>query len=50
MRNSVFSDEQGISESLDFDGRDHECAQVLARLGDGEVVGTAVAYGTSTSA
>jgi len=41
VRNAVFSDEQGISETLDFDGRDHECAQVLARLGDGEVVGTA---------
>lgn len=41
VRNTVFSDEQGISESLDFDGRDHECVQVLARVGDGEVVGTA---------
>ena len=41
VRNTVFSDEQGISEALDFDGRDHECVQVLARLGDGEAVGTA---------
>lgn len=41
VRNTVFSDEQGISEALDFDGRDHECVQVLARVGDGEVVGTA---------
>jgi predicted GNAT family N-acyltransferase len=41
VRNTVFSDEQGIPEALDFDGRDHECVQVLARLGDGEVAGTA---------
>jgi len=41
VRNTVFSDEQGISESLDFDGRDPECVQVLARVGDGEIVGTA---------
>jgi len=41
VRNTVFSDEQGISEALDFDGRDNECVQVLARVGDGEIVGTA---------
>ena len=41
VRNTVFSDEQGISEALDFDGRDHECVQVLARVGDDEIVGTA---------
>ena len=41
VRHTVFSDEQGISKALDFDGRDRECVQVLARLADGEVVGTA---------
>jgi predicted GNAT family N-acyltransferase len=41
IRNAVFSIEQGIPESLDFDGRDHECVHVLAHLGDGEPVGTA---------
>lgn len=41
VRNRVFSDEQGIDQALDFDGRDRECVQVLARLGDGRVVGTA---------
>lgn len=41
VRNSVFSVEQGISERLDFDGRDHECTHVLARLDDGESIGTA---------
>ncbi len=41
VRNTVFSDEQGISESLDFDGRDQECVQVLARIGEGEAIGTA---------
>ena len=41
VRNTVFSVEQGISKNLDFDGRDHECVQVLASWGDGEIVGTA---------
>jgi predicted GNAT family N-acyltransferase len=41
VRNRVFSDEQGISEALDFDGRDHECVQVLARTGEGNTIGTA---------
>lgn len=41
VRNTVFSVEQGIPETLDFDGRDHECVHVLARLGDGECIGTA---------
>ena len=41
LRNAVFSVEQGISEDLDFDGRDHECVHVLARLDDGTAVGTA---------
>ncbi len=41
VRNTVFSDEQGISESLDFDGRDQECVQVLARIGEGKAIGTA---------
>jgi predicted GNAT family N-acyltransferase len=41
LRNAVFSVEQGISKALDFDGRDHECVHVLARLGDGETIGTA---------
>jgi predicted GNAT family N-acyltransferase len=41
VRNAVFSIEQGISELLDFDGRDHECVHVLARVGDGTPIGTA---------
>ena len=41
VRYAVFSVEQGISEALDFDGRDHECVHVLARIGDGETIGTA---------
>lgn len=41
VRNAVFSDEQGISETLDFDGQDHECVQVLARIGEGDAIGTA---------
>ena len=41
VRNAVFSVEQGISETLDFDGRDHECVHVLARVGEGETIGTA---------
>ncbi len=41
VRHAVFSDEQGISRALDFDGRDPDCVQVIARLGDGEVLGTA---------
>ena len=41
VRNTVFSAEQGISEALDFDGRDHECIHVLASLADGEAIGTA---------
>ncbi len=41
VRNAVFSVEQGISETLDFDGRDHECVHVLARIGEGETIGTA---------
>ncbi len=41
VRNTVFSDEQGISETLDFDGRDHECVHVLAQIGEGEAIGTA---------
>jgi predicted GNAT family N-acyltransferase len=41
IRNAVFSIEQGIAETLDFDGRDHECVHVLASIGDGEGIGTA---------
>ena len=41
VRHAVFSVEQGIAETLDFDGRDHECVHLLARLGEGEIVGTA---------
>jgi predicted GNAT family N-acyltransferase len=41
VRNTVFSDEQGIAETLDFDDRDHECVHVLAWIGDGEAIGTA---------
>jgi predicted GNAT family N-acyltransferase len=41
VRNTVFTAEQGISESLDFDGRDAQCVHVLADLENGEPVGTA---------
>ncbi len=41
VRNAVFSVEQGISEILDFDGRDRECVHVLAQVGEGEIIGTA---------
>jgi predicted GNAT family N-acyltransferase len=41
VRNTVFSVEQGISETLDFDGRDQECVHMLAQIGDSEIVGTA---------
>lgn len=41
VRNTVFSDEQGIAEALDFDDRDYECVHVLAWIGDGEAIGTA---------
>jgi predicted GNAT family N-acyltransferase len=41
VRNTVFTGEQGIAESLDFDGRDAQCVHVLACLDDGEPVGTA---------
>jgi predicted GNAT family N-acyltransferase len=41
VRNTVFTVEQGISKSLDFDGRDYECVHALARFGDGETIGTA---------
>ncbi len=41
VRNTVFSVEQGISETLDFDGRDQECVHVLAQIGESEIVGTA---------
>ena len=41
VRNTVFSAEQGISETLDFDGRDQECVHVLAQIGESEIVGTA---------
>lgn len=39
VRKEVFQDEQGISQSLDFDGKDNDCIQILAL--DNEVpVGT----------
>ncbi|NCF28550.1 MAG: GNAT family N-acetyltransferase [Gammaproteobacteria bacterium] len=41
VRNTVFSVEQGISETLDFDGRDQDCVHVLAQIGESEIVGTA---------
>jgi predicted GNAT family N-acyltransferase len=41
VRNTVFTREQGIDAGLNFDGRDEECTQVLARDGDGNAVGTA---------
>lgn len=41
VRNGIFSVEQGISETLDFDGRDHLCIHVLALSSEGECIGTA---------
>ena len=40
VRNTVFTVEQGISENVDFDGRDHECVHVLAHT-EGKTIGTA---------
>lgn len=41
VRNTVFTEEQGIDESLDFDGHDAQCVHVLARSPDGAAIGTA---------
>ena len=41
VRNTVFTQEQGIDANLDFDGRDEECTQVVARCDGGSPVGTA---------
>ncbi|MEM7010832.1 MAG: GNAT family N-acetyltransferase [Verrucomicrobiota bacterium] len=40
IRHAVFVDEQGFSVEDEVDGLDAECAHVLCRLADGEVVGT----------
>lgn len=40
VRNTVFTDEQGISEKLDFDGVDPECYHVLVQAPDGQPIGT----------
>ena len=40
VRTAVFLTEQGIAHELDFDGRDADCAHVLALAPGGEPVGT----------
>jgi len=40
VRQAVFVDEQGIPESLEWDGRDAACRHVLALTGTAEVVAT----------
>jgi len=41
VRRAVFTEEQGIDEKLDFDGRDAECIHTLALASNGEALGTA---------
>ncbi len=40
IRKAVFVDEQRVPETLEWDGRDGDCIQVLARAADGEAIGT----------
>jgi predicted GNAT family N-acyltransferase len=40
VRHAVFVEEQGIPESLEWDGRDGDCRHVLALAGDAAVVAT----------
>ena len=40
VRQDVFVDEQGIPESLEWDGRDASCRHVLALTGTAEVIAT----------
>jgi predicted GNAT family N-acyltransferase len=40
VRHAVFVEEQGIPESLEWDGRDADCRHVLALAGDAEVIAT----------
>lgn len=40
VRHAVFVEEQGIPESLEWDGRDSDCRHVLALGGDAAVVAT----------
>ena len=40
VRQDVFVDEQGIPESLEWDGRDASCRHVLALAGTADVVAT----------
>jgi predicted GNAT family N-acyltransferase len=40
VRHVVFVEEQGIPESLEWDGRDGDCQHVLALAGDAAVVAT----------
>jgi len=40
VRHAVFVEEQGIPESLEWDGRDADCRHVLALAGDADVVAT----------
>jgi predicted GNAT family N-acyltransferase len=41
IRNTVFVAEQGIPESLEWDGNDGDCRHVLALVGHADVIGTA---------
>jgi len=40
IRHAVFVEEQGIPESLEWDGRDDACRHVLALAGDSGVIAT----------
>ncbi len=40
VRNAVFVEEQGIPESLEWDGSDEDCRHVLALAGNAEVIAT----------
>lgn len=40
VRHAVFVEEQGIPESLEWDGRDADCRHVLALAGDAGVIAT----------
>ncbi len=40
VRNTVFTEEQGISSAIDFDGRCPDCYHVLALNDEGQPVGT----------
>lgn len=40
VRRAVFIEEQGIPETLEWDGRDGDCRHVLALAGDADIIAT----------